>query len=71
MAAIRTLGYSFGAALGGLVAAVAGLTNDAAPEILAPAMEWVYLVGTAFPMIGLLVAIPLLVHGHRRMTGDG
>ncbi|MDP6172848.1 MAG: MFS transporter [Rhodospirillales bacterium] len=71
VAAIRTLGYSFGAALGGLVAAVAGLTNDAAPEILAPAMEWVYLVGTAFPMIGLLVAIPLLVHGHRRMTGDG
>lgn len=71
VAAVRTLGHSFGAALGGLVAAAAGLTDDAAPEILAPAMEWVYTLGIVFPAIGLAITIPLLVHGHRRMRTRG
>ncbi len=67
VAAVRTFGHSFGAALSGLVAAAAGMTDKATPEILAPAMEWVYRIALCFPVLALLIAIPLLVHGHRRM----
>lgn len=64
--AIRTVGQSFGAAIAGLVAAVSGLTDDATPEILGPAMESVHSVGAVFPALALLVTVPLLIHGRRR-----
>ncbi|MDP6840423.1 MAG: MFS transporter [Rhodospirillales bacterium] len=65
---LRTAGHSFGAAVAGLVAAVAGLTDDAAPEILGPAMQWVYGTGTAFPALALILAIFLFAHGRRRLA---
>lgn len=68
--AVRNLGYSFGAALAGMVAAVAGLTDTASPEILGSAMTWVYGVGGAFPTIGLLLTVFLIVHGLRRVRAQ-
>jgi MFS family permease len=68
---LRTVGYSFGAAMAGLVAAVAGLTDDAAPEILGPAMRWVYGSGTAFPALALILAMFLFAHGRRRLAETG
>jgi len=64
---IRTLGQSFGAAIAGLVAAASGISDDATRESLGPAMEWVYTTGGAYPALALLVAVPLLVHGGRRL----
>ncbi len=67
--AIRTLGNSFGAALAGLIAAVSGFTDEATPEIVAPAMERVYALGTLFPVLALLIAVILIFHA-RRPGGD-
>ncbi len=64
---IRTVGQSFGAAIAGLVAAASGMGDDATRETLGLAMERVYATGAAYPAIALLVAIPLLVHGRRRV----
>ena len=64
---IRTVGQSFGAAIAGLVAAASGMADDATRETLGLAMERVYATGAAYPAIALLVAIPLLVHGRRRV----
>ena len=66
--AIRNLGHAFGAALAGLVAAAAGMTDAATPETVGPAMQWVHGVGAVFPLIALGAAVILLVHGHRRMA---
>jgi MFS family permease len=63
---LRTVGYSFGAAIAGLVAAVAGLTDDAAPDILGPAMQWVHGAGTVFPVLAILLAFVMFAHGRRR-----
>ena len=68
---IRTVGQSFGAAIAGLVAAASGLGDDATPETLGPAMEWVHGVGATFPALALVVTIPLLVHGRRRSRAGG
>ena len=67
--AIRTMGHAFGAALAGLVAAAAGLTDDAPPAILAAAMQWVHSVGASLPLIALCVTMLLFVHGRRRLAG--
>ena len=64
---IRTVGQSFGAAVAGLVAAASGMGDDATRETLGLAMEWVYSIGAAYPALALLVAIPLIVHGRRRL----
>jgi len=66
---LRTVGYSFGAAVAGLVAAVSGLTDDSAADILGPAMQWVYGTGTIFPVLAIGLAILMLSHGRRRMSG--
>jgi hypothetical protein len=67
---IRTVGYSFGAALAGLVAATAGFTDDAAPEILGPAMRWVYRTGTIFPVLALVLVMLMFAHGRRRLAAE-
>jgi MFS family permease len=67
---IRTVGYSFGAALAGLVAATAGFTDDAAPEILGPAMRWVYMTGTIFPVLALVLVMLMFAHGRRRLAAE-
>lgn len=66
--AIRNLGHAFGAALAGLVAAAAGMTDAATPETVASAMQWVHGVGAMFPLIALGTATILIVYSHQRMA---
>jgi len=67
---LRTVGYSFGAAMAGLVVAVSGLTDDAAPEILGPAMQSVHATGTAFPVLAIILTFVMFAHGRRRLAAD-
>ncbi|MEE2760203.1 MAG: MFS transporter [Pseudomonadota bacterium] len=67
---LRTVGYSFGAAIAGLVAAASGLTDNSAPEILGPAMQWVYGIGTVFPIIAIFLSLLMLAHERKRLTAD-
>ena len=68
---IRTIGQSFGAAIAGLVAAASGLGDEATPETLGPAMEWVYASGAAYPAFAVFVTVPLFLHGRKRSRGGG
>jgi len=68
--AIRTVGHSFGAALAGFIAATAGLTDDAAPDILGAAMERVYSVGAFIPLIALVLSVVLIRHGRKRIAAQ-
>lgn len=54
---IRNMGISFGAAIAGMVAAAAGLTDAASRETTASAMEWVFGVGSVFAAAGLALAL--------------
>jgi MFS family permease len=58
---IRNIGISFGAALSGLVAAVAGLTEGASRDIVGSAMQWVYGINAGIAVLGLAMVIPLLL----------
>ena len=51
----------------GLVAAIAGLTNDAEPATVATAMTWVFRVNVGIAVLALLVAIPMIARGRARM----
>lgn len=63
---MRTLGISFGAATAGLVAAIAGLTRDPDPAIVATAMTWVFWTTVVIAILALLSAIPMLAKGRAR-----
>ena len=67
---LRTVGHSFGAAVAGLVAAVSGLTDNSAPGILGPAMQWVYGTGTVFPVIAIFLSLLMLAHERKRLAAD-
>ena len=67
---LRTVGYSFGAAIAGLVAAASGLTDNSAPEILGPAMQWVYGIGTVFPITAIFLSLLMLAHERKRLAAD-
>jgi MFS family permease len=58
---IRNIGISFGAAFSGLVAAAAGLTEDASRETVGSAMQWVYGINAGFAVLTLAMVIPLLL----------
>ena len=57
---VRNIGISFGAAASGMVAAAAGLTDDAGRETVASAMRWVYAVNVGFSILALALALPLI-----------
>lgn len=63
---VRTLGFSFGAAGAGFIAASAGLTTEADPEIVARAMNWVYRANVGVAVLTLLAAIPMLARSRAR-----
>lgn len=58
---IRNIGISLGAAASGMVAAAAGLTEEAGLEVAATAMTWVYIFNAGVAVAMLLVLIPLLL----------
>lgn len=58
---IRNIGISFGAAFSGLVAAAAGLTEDASRDTVGSAMQWVYGINAGFAVLTLAMVIPLLL----------
>lgn len=59
---IRNIGISFGAALTGMVAAMAGLVDNAGREVVVHAMHQVYGVNIAFAVLALLAVIPIFIH---------
>jgi len=62
---IRTVAFSFGAALAGLIATIAGLGQVPEPVILAHAMNWVYGINVIFAVLALLVTVPLCIQARR------
>ncbi|MFP6733577.1 MAG: MFS transporter [Rhodospirillales bacterium] len=58
---IRTVAFSFGAALAGLIATIAGLGQVPEPAILANAMNWVYGINVIFAVLALVVTVPLCI----------
>lgn len=62
---IRTIGVSFGAAISGLAAAAAGLTDSSGPAEVAVAMQAVYTVNVGFALLAVALVVPLIA-GHRR-----
>jgi MFS family permease len=67
---IRTVAFSFGAALAGLIAAMGGLGPVAkpAPDVLAHAMNWVYGVNVIFAVAALMVTVPLILQARRQIA---
>ena len=61
---VRNIGISFGAALTGMVAAMAGLTDDAGRALVVDAMHWVYTVNIGFAVLALLAVIPIFLRRH-------
>lgn len=66
--AVRNIGLSFGAAVSGLVAANAGLTDTSPPDTIATAMEWVFGVNVLVAATALGIAVVVLDR-RRRMAG--
>jgi MFS family permease len=62
---IRTVSLSFGAAMAGLIAAMAGLKTVPEPGVLAHAMNWVYSINIIFAVLALMVAVPLMISARR------
>lgn len=61
MQVFRNIGISFGAALSGMVAAAAGLSDGASRETVAVAMQWVYGANVMFAALAVVVVIPLVI----------
>lgn len=61
---VRNIGIAFGAALTGMVAAMAGLTDEASQAEVVTAMKWVYGVNIGFATLAFLAVIPIFMHRH-------
>jgi len=61
---VRNIGISFGAALTGMVAAMAGLTDNSSVAEVVHAMHWVYGVNIGFALLSFLAVIPVFIHRH-------
>ena len=61
---VRNIGISFGAALTGMVSAMAGLADDSSVAEVVHAMHWVYGVNIGFAVLALLAVIPVFIHRH-------
>ena len=61
---IRNIGISFGAALTGMIAAMAGLADDSSVAEVVRAMHWVYGVNISFAVLALLAVIPVFIYRH-------
>jgi len=64
---IRNIGIAFGAAFSGMVAAMAGLTDDASREAVVIAMGWVYGVNIGFAALACVMVIPIFLNRHAHM----
>ena len=62
---IRTVAFSFGAALAGLIATASGLGQVPEPAVLARAMNWVYGTNVIFAVLALVVTVPLCIQARR------
>lgn len=62
---IRNLGISFGAAIAGMIASVAGLSDTAGRAVTATAMEWVFAASTVVAAAGLALALMNMVRSRR------
>lgn len=58
--AIRNIGISFGAATAGMIAAAAGLADNAPREVVAAAMQWVFAVNVVFSLAAVAVGLLML-----------
>lgn len=63
--AIRNIGISFGAAVSGMVAVAAGLSEGVGRDTVGIAMSWVYGVNALFAVLALAMVIPMLVARRR------
>ena len=61
---IRNIGISFGAALTGMIAAMAGLADDSSVAEVVRAMHWVYGFNISFAVLALLAVIPVFIYRH-------
>ncbi len=61
---VRNFGIAFGAALSGMIAAMAGLVDGAGREAIVTAMMWVYGVNIGFAVLSLLMVIPIFRSRH-------
>ena len=52
--AMRSIGIAYGAAMAGLIANAAGLSEGASPEIVRNALPWVFGIGALVPLAGSL-----------------
>ena len=51
---MRSIGIAYGAAMAGLIANAAGLSEGASPEIVRNALPWVFGIGALVPLAGSL-----------------
>lgn len=68
IATVRSLGQAFGAAIAGLVANSAGLTQGVSMATVAAAATWVYGLGTLIPVILIVLTLRFLWL-HRQTAG--
>lgn len=55
--AMRSIGIAYGAAMAGLIANAAGLSEGTSPEIVRNALPWVFGIGALVPLAGSLCVI--------------
>ena len=51
---MRSIGIAYGAAMAGLIANAAGLSEGTSPEIVSVALPWVFGIGALVPLAGSL-----------------
>lgn len=69
--AIRNIGISFGAAVSGMVAAAAGLSEGATRDAVATSMTWVCGVNALFALLALATVIPMFIARRRAAASSG